>query len=113
MEIGRVLKPGGLLFLTVPYGRHELHGTFQQFDRRHLSRAEDAFGNAAVIEETFYRYSSDGWQLGNDEECGECEYVAPLSEFMRTGRWPDPRAHEPDHAAAARAVACVKLMKGG
>ena len=112
-EIGRVLKPGGLLLLTVPYGRYQFHGAFQQFDRQHLSRAEAAFGDVTIIEETFYRYSRDGWQVARDEECGDCEYVAWVSEFMRTGRSPEPRQHEPDYAAAARAVACVKLTKAG
>ena len=109
-EIGRVLKPGGMLLLTVPYGRYESHGTFQQFDRDLLSRAEAALGGKA-IEETFYRYSRDGWQAARDDECADCEYVASVSAFMRTGRWPEPRQHEPDHASAARAVACVTIMK--
>jgi SAM-dependent methyltransferase len=110
-EIGRVLKPGGALLLTVPYGRYEWHGVFQQFDRQHLSRVEAAFGDMLVTEEAFYRYSRDGWQVARDEECANCEYVAWVSELMRTGRSPEPRQHEPDYAAAARAVACVKLMK--
>ena len=66
-----------------------------------------------VTEETFYRYSRDGWQMAQDEECADCEYVAWVSEFMRTGLAPEPRQHEPDYAAAARAVACVKVMKAG
>jgi len=33
-----VLKPGGSLFLTVPFGIYRHFGTFQQFDRKLLSR---------------------------------------------------------------------------
>jgi len=112
-EIGRVLKPGGVLLLTLPYGRFEHHGCFQQFDRHLLSRAETALGAMAVVEETFYRYSSECWQIARDEECADCEYVGSVAEFMRSGRWPEPRRHEPDHASAARAVACVKMVKVG
>jgi len=110
-EMARVLKPGGLLLLTVPYGRYQFHGAFQQFDRSRLSRAEEAFGNMASIAERFYRYSSAGWQLAQEGECADCEYVTWVAELMRTGQRPDSPAHEPDCAAAARAVACVKMIK--
>jgi SAM-dependent methyltransferase len=110
-ELARVLQPGGTLLLTVPYGRYQFHGTFQQFDRARLSRAEAAFGPAASIGERFYRYSAAGWQLARDEECDESEYVAWVADLMRTGRWPDPPRLESDYAAAARAVACVRLTK--
>ena len=43
-ELRRVVKPGGRLFLTVPFGLYQYFGEFQQFDRRMLGRAVDAFG---------------------------------------------------------------------
>jgi len=112
-ELGRVLKPGGLLLLTVPYGRYQHHGSFQQFDRQLLSRAEAALGQMSSVEETFYRYSGAGWQMVHDDACADCEYVASVAEFMRSGRWVEGRQHEPDRASAARAVACVQMVKAG
>jgi SAM-dependent methyltransferase len=109
-EMSRVLRPGGLLLLTVPYGTYQFHGAFQQFDRSRLSIALNAFGPARVSER-FYRYSASGWQLARDEDCSDAEYVAWVSELMRTGKKPDELHHEADYAAAARAVACVKLIK--
>jgi SAM-dependent methyltransferase len=43
-ELYRVLKPGGTLLLTVPFGVYRHFGMFQQFDRDLLSRAVKAFG---------------------------------------------------------------------
>ena len=70
-----------------------------------------AFGDLASSSEQFYRYSGAGWQLARDEDCTTAEYVAWVAELMRTGRRPEEPRHEPDCAAAARAVACVKLVK--
>lgn len=43
-ELRRVLKPGGTLFLTVPFGIYQHFGWFQQFDEKLLSAAVGAFG---------------------------------------------------------------------
>jgi SAM-dependent methyltransferase len=110
-ELARVLRPGGTALLTVPYGIYQFHGAFQQFDRRRLSMAEAALEQMTITGESFYRYSREGWQLARDQDCVDCEYVAWVSELMRTGRWPEPLRLEPDYAAAARAVACVKMVK--
>ena len=88
-ELARVLKPGGLFLLTVPFGTYQFHGAFQQFDRARLSAAEAALGPMAELSEVFYRYSSSGWQIATDAECASCEYVAWVAQLMRTGRWPE------------------------
>jgi SAM-dependent methyltransferase len=110
-ELSRVLAPGGTLLLTGPYGAYQFHGAFQQFDRARLTQAEAAFGAAARVTESFFRTSADGWQRVADAACGDAVYVEWVAELMRTGRWPAAPVLEPDGAAAARAVACVKLIK--
>jgi len=109
-EMRRVLKPGGVLLMSVPYGAHQFHGAFQQFDRQRLSAAEEAFGPAEVTE-SFFRLSQGGWQRATDEACAGSVYVQWVADLMRTGRWPEEPRLEPDYAAAARAVACVRIMK--
>jgi len=101
-----------VFLLTVPYGTYQFHGAFQQFDRPRLSAAKAALGGMVDVSEVFYRYSSTGWQIASEEDCADCEYVAWVAELMRTGRWPEAPQLEPDYAAAARAVACVRLVKG-
>jgi SAM-dependent methyltransferase len=110
-ELARVLTPGGTLLLTVPYGAYQFHGAFQQFDRTRLTEAEAAFGPVAHVTESFFRISADGWQHTEDAACRDAVYVEWVAELMRTGVWPQTVLPEPDHAAAARAVACVTLVK--
>lgn len=105
----RVLKPGGALFLTVPFGVYRHFGMFQQFDRNLLSRAIESFGQASEVTETFYRYSAEGWNVSDAEDCAGCEYVEWIP-WARNQRL-DPLPVEADRAAAARAVACVKIVK--
>jgi SAM-dependent methyltransferase len=109
-ELRRVLKPGGILLLTVPFGVYQYFGTFQQFDRELLTRAIEAFGAVDDISESFYRYSADGWTIADAADCAECEYVAWITKV--NGQLPESLPVEPDLAAAARAVACVRLVKG-
>jgi SAM-dependent methyltransferase len=109
-ELCRVLKPGGSLFLTVPFGVYRHFGTFQQFDRNLLSRAVEAFGQASKVTETFYRYTAEGWSVADAADCAECEYVEWITRPR--DQWPTAFPVEPDLAAAARSVACVRLGKG-
>ncbi len=111
-ELRRVLKPGGTLFLSVPFGRYGHFDTFQQFDRKLLSRAIEAFNSIEEPSEDFYRYSPAGWQIAKAEDCADCQYVQRLA--APRGQTALFRRHsrvEKDRAAAARAVACIRLVK--
>ena len=100
-ELRRVLKPGGQLLLTVPYGLAQNFGWMQQFDRAGLDQIVHAFGSACV-ERTFFRHDPDGWRLCPEEDCAGLEYFDVHSASR-------PAA---DLAAAARAVACLRFVKG-
>jgi SAM-dependent methyltransferase len=110
-ELSRVLKPGGRLIITVPFGSYRNFGSFQQFDRQLLSRAIAAFGEASTVRESFYRYTVQGWDVATAEECVDCEYVEWVAKLWSGAPWPAPLPCEPDFAAAARAVACIELTK--
>ncbi len=110
-ELRRVLKPGGSLFLSVPFGSYRNFGNFRQFDEALLSRAVDAFGESNKLTKTFYRYSIEGWQVAAASECEECKYVEWIAKSWLRHQLPSPIPVEWDLAAAARAVACIQLVK--
>lgn len=99
-ELRRVLRPGGRLLLTVPFGRREDHGWLQQFDAHGIRRLVEAFGGV-MRAETYYRYEASGWQTATAEACVDARYF----NIHATP------AIEPDGAAAARAVCCLELER--
>ena len=108
-ELERVLAPGGSLLLSVPFGVRRDFGSMRQFDGALLADAVAAFGEPREASTTFYRYSAEGWNVASREECSGCEYVEWITRPH--DQWPRPLPVEPDRAAAARAVACVHLIK--
>lgn len=101
-ELSRVLKPGGSLFISVPFGKYQNFDEFQQFDSALLEKAIQAFGPAQSVDKTFFRYTDQGWQIATETECSNCEY---MHWFLPTSEQPNA----PDKAAAARSVACVHI----
>lgn len=99
-EFRRVLVPGGELLLTVPFGRAEDHGWLQQFDAAGIRRIKQGFGGT-VAAEACYRYHPEAWQVAAPEECADLAYFN-----VHEGN-----GFDPDHAAAARAVVCLKLIR--
>jgi SAM-dependent methyltransferase len=109
-EMRRVLRPGGTLFLTVPFGVRRHFGTFRQFDEPLLSTVIEAFGPHCLVQ-NFYKYSADGWNTATASDCSACEYVDWVATVWQGRPWPELKPIEPDGAAAARAVACLLLVK--
>jgi SAM-dependent methyltransferase len=108
-EFRRVLRPGGRLLLTVPFGQYAALQTQVVFDSPSLRAALEAFGPAQTTA-TFFRYSAEGWQIADESACQGCQYVTWIAlPTVERDRLPFPR--QPDGAAAARAVACVELRK--
>lgn len=99
-QFRRMLKPGGRLLLTVPFGPVEDHGWLQQFDAAGLRDIVATFGDRLVTE-TYYRYRASGWQLARPEDCADARYF----------NLHETKSIDPDGAAAARAVACLELVK--
>jgi SAM-dependent methyltransferase len=109
-ELRRVLRPGGRLLLTVPFGRYQNFGWSQQFDAALLDQLTDRFAPTKA-DFTFFRYSADGWRLASRAECADAEYARyALSLHRPPSERLDARS-DADGAAAARAVACAILEK--
>lgn len=97
-ELRRVLKPGGTLFISVPFGKKESFGFFQQFDSEMLENVRSLF--AGKCKTVLYRYAGGGWQKSNETECATAEYI--------TAKRAQGDASLP---AAATAVACLEFTK--
>ena len=110
-ELHRVLKPGGTLHLTVPYGVPTLYAGFQQFGAASLQRAIDAFGPAAAVSRQFFRYRADGWTVAPQAVCDDAVFVEWILKVWRGEMTFAEVTVDPDRAAASRAVACVRLRK--
>jgi SAM-dependent methyltransferase len=100
-ELRRVLRPGGVLYVTVPYGVPEDFGWQQVFDAGRLGQLVAAFGPIAEERRGFYRYSESGWQRSTATAAAGAQY---RDHFSATGL-------APDRAVAARAVACLELRR--
>ena len=99
-ELRRVLKEGGRLFLSFPYGLHRNHGWFQVFDAEMIDQVVQAFAPSSLTE-TYFRHTSDGWITSSRGDASQATYYDVHAE----------REPAPDFAAASRAVACLEMRK--
>jgi SAM-dependent methyltransferase len=99
-EFRRILRPGGRLMVTVPFGRAANLGWLQQFDRAGVDEIVRAF-EGEVVDASFFKYEPDGWCRATPDACAACEYFD-----IHAGP-----GGAPDYAAAARAVACLDLRR--
>ena len=72
-ELLRVVRPGGRVHLSVPFGRREDHGWFRQLDRGDVDRLLAGAG-VERHEETVFRHSSRGWRRGGPRRAAGARY---------------------------------------
>jgi SAM-dependent methyltransferase len=107
-ELRRVLKPGGVLYITFPFGEYKDHGWFQQFDSDLLEELIAGF-QPSHFNEAFFRYEPDGWKLSDRASCKHCKFFDVRdSKYFNSKR---PIEYPPDYPAGERAVACLELFK--
>ena len=99
-ELRRVLKPGGKLFLTVPYGEPADLGWQRIFDAAGIAEIAAAFGSAPARTE-YFRYHEGGWARSDADDAAGAVY---RNHFAT----PEPAA---DRAVAARAIACLEFHR--
>jgi SAM-dependent methyltransferase len=100
-EMVRVLKPGGKLLITIPYGKYEYHGFFQQFDEEMLNKILDLFNEKGMFETDFFKYEKSGWRFAQKDELTQTQSYNP---HTGNGKLDDGAAH-------CRSIACIEFIK--
>lgn len=97
-EFRRVLRPGGVCLITVPFGRRGVHGWYQVFDRDLVEKVIHAFQPSSHTVE-YFGYGMDGWRRVDAEEVADAEFF-DVHEGRPFGA---------DFAAGARGLACIRM----
>lgn len=100
-ELLRLLKPGGRLLLTFPYGIFENHGFFQQFDAEMVERISQSMKLQGNLTQDYLLYAPTGWHFASVESCNKSTSYNP-----HTGKG---KGH--DGAAHCRCVCCITFIK--
>ena len=107
-ELRRVTRPGGKIYITVPYGKYTDFGRFQQFSIEMINLLIETFAPNKLVE-TYYCYESGGWVLGDKQYCQKFDYFNKYdTKFFNPESTKD---YDPDYAAASRAIAALELWK--
>ncbi|NEQ23017.1 MAG: class I SAM-dependent methyltransferase, partial [Microcoleus sp. SIO2G3] len=107
-ELKRVTKPGGKVYITVPYGKYTDFGWYQQFNAEMIDRMIDTFAPDKVIE-TYYCYESGGWSVSDKQYCQKFEgFNIHDTKYFNPNSTKD---YDPDYAACSRAIAALELWK--
>ena len=102
LEMLRVCKSQGDVFITFPYGKWKSYGFFQQLDNEMVDRILDALGqDAKLVEESYFVYESQGWHYSDRESLKDSTSYNP-----HTG---EDKGN--DGAAHCRGICCLHFKK--
>lgn len=108
MELKRILKKGGTLFLTVPFGIYENHGYYQQFSSEMIESVIKKF-QAKKCTEIYFSYTMSGWEISTKEKTKSAKaFNIHKSKYFDKNSTMD---FDPDMASCSRAIAALELIK--
>jgi len=99
-ELRRVLRPGGKLYLTVPFGRRDVRSWLQVFDAEMVKEIISTFRPASYSADYFLYDSHTGWQISSAQRASNARYF----DFRHDQPWEG-------HPVAAEAIAALELVK--
>lgn len=99
-ELRRVLKPGGTVYISVPFGKAADMRWYQVFDQKMVEAMTAAFAPTQASSD-YFKYTNEGWTRSTAAGTAD----ATVFDIHNS------KGYDPDFAAAARAVCCVELRK--
>ena len=99
-EFKRILKPGGILYLSFPFGEKKNHGWFQVFDGAMVDNLIKTFSPSST-KEIIFKYEKDGWRVSSRDESKN----ATCFDIHRQNKYDE------DYAAFSRAIVCLEMVK--
>ncbi len=99
-ELKRILKPGGKLYLSMPFGKNISHGWLQVFDSSMVDKIYAQFASSSVQEWVFL-YTNEGWKTSSRDQAKNALYFDKHK----------PASKAIESLAAAEAVICIELTK--
>jgi SAM-dependent methyltransferase len=74
-EMLRILREGGTIYISVPYGKFEDHGWLKNYDRNRWQKLLDGARATTHIDELYFRYSDQqGWSVASPDELSDTGY---------------------------------------
>ncbi|MEZ4722857.1 MAG: methyltransferase domain-containing protein [Flavobacteriales bacterium] len=102
-EMVRILRPGGRILMTFPFGIFEDHGFFQQFDQEMVDRLDTLFSSSGQVKYDYLSYTKSGWQFSEADKCSNAKSFNPHTGIGKGN----------DGAAHSRAICCIEFTKSG
>jgi len=99
-EFKRILKPGGKLFITVPFGKLKNHKWFQVFDAKMIDDIIKTF-SPCESNESYFKYEPSGWTVSSRESTKEATCFDINVQ----------KKYDSDFAAFSRAIVCLEIIK--
>jgi SAM-dependent methyltransferase len=99
-EFYRIIKPGGILYLTLPFGKKQNREWFQVFDSQMIDEVIATFNPSSHVE-TYFRYLPKGWEKSsrNISKDATCFDIHHQTEY------------DADFAAFSRGIVCLEMKK--
>ena len=73
-EMKRIIKPGGKIFLSFPFGKKQLFLNYQQFDFKVINLINKIF-NPRKINLKFFKYENNIWKFSNMNDCRNVQSI--------------------------------------
>ncbi len=107
-EFKRVVKVGGKVYITVPYGQYTNFGWYQQFNTGMIDKLIATF-SPSKTKETYFCYENSGWNFSDKHYCANVEgFNIHDTKYFNPNSTKD---YDSDFAACSRGIAALEMWK--